>query len=348
MSEVTQCILIISPEAWSDLWVSKHHYANALSRLGINVIYLNPPNENWKVVPVEENLKVVDYPKFPKGINYFPSIVQRYLFGKYFRRIEKICAVKIDLIWSFDNSVFFDFGFAKSNVKIIHHVVDLNMDFQFERACQTADICFAATRYILKRERKSNRNSFFLHHGCIPVDYSLIKRRTGVVKVGYAGNLDIRYIDWDLINTAVANYPNVEFYFAGKGNGRFVGQSLNVQLIGMLNQSKLEEFLCEMDVLLLAYQIESNREQLANPHKMMQYLSTGKPIVSTLSDEYEQLDCIYMAKSKSVWLDKLDFVISNLAICSTQELINQRRKYAFDHTYAKQLEKVFKVIDNVL
>src|SRR5450755_3125876 len=42
-------ILIISPQAWGQMYISKHHYAITLAKLGNTVYFLNPPElENAK------------------------------------------------------------------------------------------------------------------------------------------------------------------------------------------------------------------------------------------------------------------------------------------------------------
>ena len=39
-------ILIISPQAWGKMFLSKHHYAIELAKRGNAVYFLNPPGEN--------------------------------------------------------------------------------------------------------------------------------------------------------------------------------------------------------------------------------------------------------------------------------------------------------------
>ena len=42
-------ILILSPQAWGTMFLSKHHYAVELARLGNRVYYLNPPETSEKL-----------------------------------------------------------------------------------------------------------------------------------------------------------------------------------------------------------------------------------------------------------------------------------------------------------
>ena len=104
-------ILLISPEAWSHLFVSKHHYAIELSKRN-NVFFLNPPTETFSLEGTDyKNLWKIDYKPFMKGLRFFPAFLQRYFMRRKFDKLEKLASIKFDCVWSFDNSVFFDFTF---------------------------------------------------------------------------------------------------------------------------------------------------------------------------------------------------------------------------------------------
>lgn len=60
-------ILVISPNPWGNLHISKHNYAIALLELGYEVYFMNPPNQDkqvkdFKIEPVEgfTNLYVIN------------------------------------------------------------------------------------------------------------------------------------------------------------------------------------------------------------------------------------------------------------------------------------------------
>ena len=48
MSLKDKVILIISPQPWYQLFVSKHHYAIELAKYGNTVYFLNPPDASLK------------------------------------------------------------------------------------------------------------------------------------------------------------------------------------------------------------------------------------------------------------------------------------------------------------
>ena len=72
-------ILLISPEAWEHIFVSKHHYATHLATLGNKVFFLDPPNNQNKITSTAyRNVWLVKYKGFIKGLRYYPEFLQRY------------------------------------------------------------------------------------------------------------------------------------------------------------------------------------------------------------------------------------------------------------------------------
>ena len=114
---VKKNILIISPESWSHIWVSKHHYARTLASMGAQVVFANPPKNQWRLQKSEnDKLQILDYPKFITGLRKFPSWISQRLIKKKLIQIEAYCDLTFDIIWSFDNSVFFDFTLFHSSI----------------------------------------------------------------------------------------------------------------------------------------------------------------------------------------------------------------------------------------
>jgi len=104
-------ILIISPEAWGTNFVSKHHYANYLSKNN-TVYFLNPVFSskinpfgkiNIEVENIKENLVKVNYQNLLPKLNKFPKFIQNYIFKRQAKQIQKKLNIsKFDIVWSFD------------------------------------------------------------------------------------------------------------------------------------------------------------------------------------------------------------------------------------------------------
>jgi hypothetical protein len=104
--------LIVSPQAWGKMFISKHHYAVELSKLGYKVFFINPPKEkkigSWCNISIEksafENLWILSHTLF------FSSYL-KFHFSWLFNRLVYIQRWIIlrktgnpDLILSFDLS----------------------------------------------------------------------------------------------------------------------------------------------------------------------------------------------------------------------------------------------------
>lgn len=344
-------ILLISPESWDHIHVSKHHYAIHLAKRGNRVFFLNPPSEGNSLVSSKiENLSIVEYQGFINGFRFLPKLLREKLTLKKFKEIEKQASVRMDVVWSFDNSAFYDFDALPKNVFKISHIVDLNMDYQTEKAVSTSNVCFFSTEVIGKKIRKFTDNAFFIDHGYSVPEIS--KKDNFLVNsslaIGYAGNLDIKYFDWNLIETAVNQYKNLHFYFAGSCNNKkrkeWMDKVKNVHFVGILKKDELFNFLNSMNVLIITYLADSFRDQLANPHKLMEYFGTGKPVVATFTQEYDGLDLLYMSQTNGEWLKVFRHVFENLEACSSNDLVHRRKKYAIDNTYDNQIDRIEKII----
>jgi hypothetical protein len=336
--------------------VSKHHYAKHLGARGNRVYFLNPPRNITSITETDEaQVWVLDYSGFLTGMRYFPKILRNWLTLKKWEKLQKLVSVKFDIIWSFDNSVFYDLESLPQSVLKISHIVDLNQSFQTKRAATSADICFYNSQFIGRKIRQFNDFSFFINHGYSDVQIAekthQVPESSGI-KVGYAGNLDIKYLDWELIRTCVKSYPLIQFYFAGycktKETLKWLENTSNVSYLGILRQPLLKSFYYQMDILMITYQADLYREQLANPHKFLEYLGTGKPIVATYTAEYhDKSGLCYMSIKNDQWLDIFDFVQSQLGECNHQNLIQMRKSVAFENTYKKQLDRIENLLNNI-
>ena len=248
--------------------------------------------------PDQKNLFIVDYKRQWKGLRFYPTFIRRWQNRVFLRKLEKIIKHKINVIWNFENFRFFDLNFARGCFSI-YHQVDLNQDFHPRVAARTADICFCTTDYIKSQLQPYTDKVFKIHHAVsknafADADRLINENRKGQkVPATYVGNLDILYLDNDLLRKdLVEKFQNVEFILVGayKSEGKtFVQLSSfpNVKFVGKVPSERIKDFLSESDILLLCYRPDSYREQLARPHKMMEYLASGKVVVATYTDEYK-------------------------------------------------------------
>ena len=102
-------ILLISPQAWGTMLLSKHHYAITLARLGNKVFFLNPPSNKIKkgeirITPSEQdNLFIIEHAiMFPFILKFHAISVFHWLMKFQVKKLLKSVGRPIDIVWSFD------------------------------------------------------------------------------------------------------------------------------------------------------------------------------------------------------------------------------------------------------
>lgn len=350
-------ILLISPEPWDHIFVSKHHYAIYLGKAGNLVYFLNPPTKSFRVKESGyKNVYIVDYKGFPKGLRFYPRRLQKLFIKQVYSKIHKLSSAIFDVVWSFDNSVFYDFSALPKRVLKISHIVDLNQNFQYKKAAATANICFCTTELIRERLAVYNQKVYTINHG---LNYRLPHRPIqlpgrNAIKALYVGNLAMPYIDWEIINSCVRAKRQVDFIFIGPGKNDFFDTSAkhkqatldteNEYFIDKVKADEIINYLSAADILIVAY-IEKHHGDQASPHKMMEYLSSGKPIVATYTSEYTGMDdLVIMSKSNKDWPSLFSKVAQNLSYYNSSELASKRIAYALDNTYEKQIERIERLL----
>lgn len=347
-------ILLISPEPWDHIFVSKHHYAVHLARRGNKLYYLGPPVNKTSIESTRfENLFNVIYHGFPRGLRFFPACVQRNIILRVYKRLATLCQTDFDIVWSFDNSVFFDLSPLPPTTLKISHIVDYNQDFQTQRTASMADFCFCTSDVILNRLSMYHKKVHKISHG-----YNVLERQvdgisarpSGKTTVLYAGNLSIPYIDWDLLAASVNNHPEVDFLFVGpavsySNEMTVLAGKQNVTFVGRVASEQLAEYYDWADVLLVAYKEQFQNDQTTNPHKIMEYLGSGKVIVATRTLEYEGLSpMIMMSETNLAWPHILKEVIGNLEYYNSEKIRNQRISFAMNNTYDIQIDRIEQII----
>ncbi len=298
-------ILLISPESWGDSYVSKHHYANELVKRGNDVFFLNPPSGFLSICTVETGVTVVDYNPVFRGTRFLPHVLSSYLTKIEIMRIEKTLGVSFEVIWNFDSSRFFNLSKVSRGVLKICHLVDLNQDLQRAMLAKTSDICFGTTTYITTELKKHNVNSFKIGHAYQPpiTDYPEFDFKmpgNNKIKALYVGNLSMKYIDWRILLDSASTFTDVDFVFVGPdgksnlSNDRTTNSDKekivslsNVFFQPAIHSKYIPQLLQLADFLLIAYQEVYHKDQAA-PHKMLEYLASGKTILATYTYEFNR------------------------------------------------------------
>lgn len=351
-------MLIVSPEPWGAHHVSKHQYAIVLAERGAQVFFLNPPQYSLDDIQIRSvstvpGLHVVHAPRLVAGLRFYPTLLRRWLEARWLERLEQTAGCRFDAIWLFENSRFYDMRFAGDRLKI-YHQVDLNQNFHPATAAATADICYCTSDIIRERLLPYNPRVFKIHHGT-PMPHALAGmdeeqlarfQHTGA-QAAYIGNLDMAYLDTELLAQAAERFPQVRFHFVGGYSQagalwQRAGSLPNVVWWGKLQSSQIPAVLAKVDVLLVTYQAERWRDQLSSPHKFMEYMASGKVTVATYTDEYkDKRHLLQMVDNSADYLNAFAGVIERLNEYNSTTLQAERIAFAQAHTYEHQLNRIF-------
>jgi len=321
------------------------------------VYFLNPPDparNNIDIQPVQSHpgLYVVSASMVARGLRFFPSGIRRHIEKRWLDEFEATAGATIDVIWLFENSRFFDLRFAGRRLKI-YHQVDLNQDFNLAVAARTADICFCTSDFIQQRLRAFNKRVYKIHHG-LPVTASTCKLSDdqaenlarNTVNAVYIGNLDMAYLDAELLRDVVTSFEDVHFHFVGDYSAigqlwRLCRAIPNITWWGKVDSSLIPAILLAADILLVTYKAERWRGQLASPHKFLEYLGSGKTIVATYTDEYkDKRHLLKMVDSRADYIGAFREVAGNLNEYNSPERMERRISFAMDNTYGKQVQRI--------
>lgn len=346
--------------------VSKHHYAVTLAEMGNDVYFLNPPDshqEGFSVTPVQDGVRVVSYkPFFNLSIRFRFGFIYRILMRRQVAKLMAELNIEPDIVWCFDPNLYPDLAAFRAPVRIFHPV-DVFRHKAAMRIARTAQILFSVSPSILDFFRPIGRPMYFINHGLGAVFAKLAGEEPvqggGLQHICYVGNLLIPYLDRALVEKVIKAFPEKTFHFIGPyesahsslGDGdeearKFIEvlrQCGNVVLHGAKGSAELVELMKEMDAFMLCYTGSKTGYDLSNSHKILEYLSTGKPIVSTPILAYQSAaDLIYMPEG----IDESEYdrffvdVLRNRAMAESPDLARERKKLALQNTYQQQVTRI--------
>ncbi|MBS1506735.1 MAG: hypothetical protein JSS79_08820 [Bacteroidetes bacterium] len=361
MKLVGKTILIISPEPWGTNFVSKHHYAVLLAKRNNKVFFLNPPQKKHTNPVVEaisavENLYQINYSPRIQGTNRMPVWLKNYFQRMDIQRIIKKIPHALDIVWSFDPYRFQNLRSFRAAVSVFHPVDFFNTSLEFEAASR-ADLVISVSREILAKY--PNPHKYFINHGVGEVFLTSIKgkKNDGKLRCGYVGNLRSFGLDIPALLKIVKENPEIEFHFIGPNVNSNLGGSANEELDAMFTQSKnviahgslrpeeVATRISSFDFFLICYR-DNLGEIASNSHKLLEYLSTGKVVVSSWISTYESMTphLFEMVKNNSDLPSRFKEVASRLDFYNSESLQETRKAFANDNSYEKQIERIEELI----
>jgi hypothetical protein len=370
-------ILIISPQSWGKMFVSKHHYAEELAKYGNTVYFLNPPDKTLKervlVTPVAATpgLFIISHRiNFPYNIKFHAIGLFHWMMQWQVKKILQVIGRRIDIVWSFDLGNLYPFKLFPSNALRIFHPVDEPLNATAIDSAKGAQVIFSVTNEILAKYENYGLPLHFINHGVSgtflqqqPVLYA-----SNTIRVGFSGNLLRPDIDRPVFLQIIQENPAVLFECWGSyrledaniGGGLdkqtvvFINQlraAPNVVLHGAVAAEKLAVGYRQMDAFLICYDIEKDQSRGTNYHKLMEYLGSGKVVIAnnitTYQDQPALIQMINERDNNRLLPVLFKKVIANLEYHNSPALQQQRRAFAGMNTYLKQVERIQDIVGSL-
>ena len=375
-------ILLISPETWGPVKVSKHHYANYLAKA--NQVYFFNPSLPAKIrfgkfkvqfEKISPGLTLVSYSNVLPRLNGLPKFIQKLVYKYQAKKIQKAIKKEIDIVWTFDPYRYWDQKVWKANYRI-YHSVDVHFSKGFENImAQTSDCVFINSEILRNNLEMSNPKVFKINHGADIDQLSQNPNKKiqlpgeNQLKAGLVGNFN-HNIDFDLIVQIAKLNPDIDFTMIGPyqsnnlgitGNDIFdqiteIKKLPNVFFIGSINSDLIKTYLNTLDINLVLYKESKTWSKnnttldgiIINPHKIMAYLYSGKLIVSSYIFEYSEgyNELILMSNKNAELPEIIKQAALNIKHYNGEPLMRQRRQIALDNSYPNQIEKISSILQS--
>jgi hypothetical protein len=308
--------------------------------------------------------------------------VFRMISRRYVKAIKKIVGSGIYEVWCFNPHIYVDlhsfgadramlliydfykgdhvFKAAQSSDAIIS-ISQLIIDFYNSASPPKLLLQHGLGKHFADRARKRLQDGDFgsmkrLHDG----GFTAIADKK--IRIGYMGNLLRVGMNTEVARRIIERHKDKEFHFWGpyslddnnvNGSGASIPDGLasfivflegqqHVFMHGVKEQEALAAGLAEMDAFLFLYSPRTEMNSASNSHKLLEYLSTGKVIVSTHVSNYAGTDLLVMSdKDEEDNLPELfNKVMNELSIYNDIERQKERIAFALDNTYVRQVERI--------
>lgn len=353
--------------------VSKHHYAVELSRIGNKVFFINPPDVNSKIFQtdpsgVNENLKIVSYNPIYRGNKYLPKFLFNLLVRFQIYLLKRYLKTDIDIVFSFMHNYFINLKWFGVKHTFFCPYDQLNNSEAYKTA-DSANYVITVSDYIAEEINKSSTPILLLKHGLSSdfVNYAVERTKTAsytdystkksVLKIGFVGNLFFQFLERDILRKIITENNRVEFVFWGPVKPvdsnisawedvasfefiKFLETTSNVKLRGVCPPDIVAKEIQEIDGFLFCHEVHPENK-MHNSHKILEYLSTGKMVITTpllaYKDTPDKLVLMYKEISNANFPDYFKKQIIDIEINNDIEIQKMRVLWALKNSYANQI-----------
>ena len=318
-----------------------------------------------------------------RGIDFLRlrlKITQIYdwLLLRIIKRITKKDKLFFDAIINFDTNLHGYFHLYPTQKKIFF-IADQIQNTSQTRSAKRADVVVSVAEEILGQFRSINPNCLLVNHG-INKHYEdfanenlqklnselLLDYNNKEINIGYIGNLLIPFLDEEGLKKIVLENPKVQFHFWGAystvNNNLLANYDVNIyNTIQYLKNNctnthfygvkTTEEIIPELNKIDAFIYINSSLKDVnggANSHKILEYLSTGKTIISTYLSFYanQNLFPLLQKGKEYTYVEEFNNSIKKLNVLNQKDVQVNRIQFVLKNTYCNNLNKILNYSTN--
>lgn len=353
-------ILLFSPEPWEGLHMSKHHLSQALAARGNAVFFVDPPLPGNAGFTSERagDVNVLRYRHWLRGVNRMPLWVNRWYYKRLIQGLAKRTGGPFDILWNFDTSRMQSFpdGVGKK----LLHLADFDILYIGKGLIPTADIIFTTGQVVADevaprtKARTINMGHALDERWMKDIDALVRREVPAPMNVVFMGQLANSYNDWEGFEEVAAMHPRLRFTFIGPFNPSFPEPAFhrlralpNVTFTGSKQKDELVPLLRAADILFFGFRSAIRAKERANPHKVLEYLSTGNVVVGSYTMEYaNQNDLFRMAKEGGNLNETFDSALRDFDRLNAPEERARRIAFAKERSMARLIERMERELGN--
>ena len=374
MKQPSNKILLISPQHWGVMHVTKHHYAIELSKLGFTVFFLEPTEATWNIHQSRFNITSSGVERLfilnqkiniPYKLKFHNKDLYDWFIKRHIKKLEKEIG-PLDIVWSFDLTNAMPLKYFSNKTKKIFFAADWPQDHHSVKAAEDANLLVSVAQEILDQYPNTKYTKkllvdhavaeYFVEEGAKP-----FVKNDNIIRVGLSGNFLRPDIDRPVFLDLIATYTNLLFECFGTieySNSNLGGatdketeifintlrQSENVILHGMVSPELLAKELRRMDAFLICYDVLKDPSKGTNYHKVMEYLVYKRPIITNFISSYKKCNLFYMCTDRISGNQFKVLVNRFINDLENNDLKNESNSIPLVKTYRDQLNLILQTV----